>query len=105
MLGLCLEAVGRSDIRSQLAYCLHELASNAKRANTKRAYFAAHGLDLTNPAEYAVGMERFREGMIEDTEYYLQKQRLMGLRITFRFSRCTDGLVIEVRNNAPATRP
>ncbi|MFP4431551.1 MAG: hypothetical protein ACLFPV_09900 [Spirochaetaceae bacterium] len=103
VLGLSLEAIGRGDLRTQLSYCLHELASNAKRANTKRAFFLEQGLDLNNPIDYARGMERFKSETVPNIEHYLQQQRSLGLYIRFRFRRSVSGLTVSVINNAVPT--
>lgn len=103
VLGLCLEAVGRDDIRSQLSYCLHELASNAERANTKRAFFYDAGLDINDPDSYARGMGRFKEVVVGDLDRFLAIQRSLGLHVRFRFARSSEGLTVSVENNAPPT--
>lgn len=104
VLGLSLEAIGRSDIRSQLAYCIHELASNAKRANTKRVYFLEQGLDLNNPRDYELGMRRFMPETVRNIDHYVQRQRALGLAIRFRFERSPKELIVTVSNDAVPTR-
>ena len=51
-----LDAVGMKSLRTKLAYCLHELAANAKKANTKRLYFRERNLDINDPHQYEEGM-------------------------------------------------
>lgn len=103
VLGLSLEAVGRPDLRIHLAYCVHELASNAKRAHTKRVFFSENGLDLTDPTDYEAGMRRFKDETIPRIDYYLRRQRELGLFVKFRFQRCADGLTVSVINNTVPT--
>lgn len=103
VLGLSLEAVGRPDLRFHLAYCLHELGSNAKRANTKRAFFLEKGLDLSDPTDYEAGMKRFKEETVPQIDYYLRRQRELGLFVKFRFQRHSAGLTVSVVNNAVPT--
>ncbi len=103
VLGLSLEAIGRGDLRTQLSYCLHELASNAKKANTKRAFFIEQGLDLNDPVDYARGMERFKDETVPNIEHYLIQQRQLGLYIRFRFRRSASGLTVSVINNTAPT--
>ncbi len=103
VLGFSLDAVGRPDLRIHLAYCLHELGSNAKKANTKRAFFLEQGLDLSNPADYVAGMKRFKDETIPRIDYYLRRQRELGLFVKFRFQRHSAGLTVSVVNNAVPT--
>ena len=104
VLGLSLEAIGRSDIRSPLAYCIHELASNAKRANTKRVYFLEQGLDLNDPRDYELGMRRFMPETVRNIDHYVRRQRTLGLAIRFRFERSPTQLIVTVSNDAVPTR-
>ena len=39
ILAIFLEEFGQSQIKDRIAYCLKELAVNAKKANTKRVFF------------------------------------------------------------------
>ena len=43
-----LQELGQEKLKDPLAYCLRELAVNAKKANTKRVFFREKGLDLLN---------------------------------------------------------
>jgi len=44
ILGAFLEAAGMAELKNHLAYCVHELAGNAKKANMKRLYFREKNL-------------------------------------------------------------
>jgi hypothetical protein len=46
ILGVFLRELGQDALVDRLAYCLKELAVNAKKANTKRIYFEEKGLLL-----------------------------------------------------------
>ena len=48
-----LHEIKQPHLLNQVSYCLHELAGNANRANTKRVYFQDKGLDISSPEEYA----------------------------------------------------
>jgi len=39
VLGVYLEEFGQGELKDRIAYCMRELAVNAKNANTKRVYF------------------------------------------------------------------
>ena len=99
-----LTELGYGQIKDQLAYCLRELAVNAKKANTKRAYFAEKKLSLNDPADYAEGMKRFKEDTLENIQHYLQKQKDLGLYLKVVFHTRERMFIISVRNNVEMTR-
>ncbi len=95
--------VGLNSIGDKLCYCVHEIAGNAKKANTKRIYFREQGLDINDPSHYERGMTNFKDVTTENIGYYLQKQREAGLYIKFHFRRENSHLRILVRNNVEMT--
>jgi len=99
-----LAELGNVEIKDQLAYCLRELAVNAKKANTKRAYFHEKNLDLNNPADYALGMKTFKEHTLENIQHYLQMQKEQGLYIKVVFQARERNFAISVRNNVEMTK-
>ncbi|MBQ9239522.1 MAG: hypothetical protein IJ191_09480, partial [Treponema sp.] len=64
-----------------LSYCLNELITNAKKANTKRIYFMEKQLDIMNEDDYTTGMLTFKEDTLGNINHYLQLQRKHGLYI------------------------
>jgi putative nucleotidyltransferase with HDIG domain len=94
-----LAELGNVEVKDQLAYCLRELAVNAKKANTKRAYFSERGLDLNNPTDYTLGMKSFKEDTLENIQHYLQRQKEQGLYIKVVFHAKERNFTISVRNN------
>ncbi len=104
VLNAFLEELGHGEIKDQLAYCLRELAVNAKKANTKRAYFIERSLDLNSPADYAKGMKTFKEDTLENIQHYLQKQKEMGLYLKIVFHTQGQTFRISVRNNVAITK-
>jgi len=104
ILDLYLEEAGREDLKNQLSYCIHELAGNAKKANTKRVYFAEKGLSIDNEAEYYVGMNNFKEETVRNIDYYIDKLKEHGLYMKFQFQKNRSHIKIAVRNNSPLTR-
>jgi putative nucleotidyltransferase with HDIG domain len=99
-----LEELGFAEIKDQLAYCLRELAVNAKKANTKRAYFQEKQLNLDDPADYSKGMARFKEDTLENIQHYLQMQKDMGLYVKVVFQARGKTFAIGVRNNVEITK-
>jgi putative nucleotidyltransferase with HDIG domain len=99
-----LAELGQEKLKEPLSYCLRELAVNAKKANTKRAYFLEKGLDLTNEKDYESGMKNFKQDTFDNIQYYLQKQKELGLYIKVVFQTQGTSLSIMVRNNVEITR-
>lgn len=104
VLNLFLSELGFPEIKDQLSYCLRELAVNAKKANTKRAYFKEKGLDLNNPQHYAEGMKNFKEDTLENIQHYLQKQKELGLYLKVIYHTREKTFSISVRNNVEMTK-
>jgi hypothetical protein len=91
---------GREDLQNQLSYCIHELAGNAKKANTKRVYFFERGLNIENETEYCIGMNNFKNETIVNIDHYILKLREYGFYVKFQFKICNEWIKIAVRNNA-----
>lgn len=101
ILGLFLAEMGRESLKDRLAYCLRELTGNAKKANTKRAYFHDRGLNLDDPDDYDRGMGEFKATTLGNIDHYLEVQKSLGLVIKVTFLIRHQVLHIAVRNNAP----
>ncbi|MCR5288664.1 MAG: HDOD domain-containing protein [Treponema sp.] len=86
-----------------LTYCLIELVTNAKKANTKRVYFEEKHLDLTNEDDYVLGMKTFKEDTISRINYYLDLQKNKGLYVKLILQVRNNKIRLEVRNNAVLT--
>ena len=59
ILAIFLDEFGQDQIKDRIAYCLKELAVNAKKANTKRVYFQERALSIGTEEEYEEGMKDF----------------------------------------------
>ncbi|HET6487683.1 MAG TPA: HDOD domain-containing protein, partial [Spirochaetia bacterium] len=99
-----LAELGQAKLKEPLSYCLRELAVNAKKANTKRVYFQEKGLDLNNEKDYESGMKTFKQDTFDNIQFYLQKQKELGLYIRVVFQTQGKSLKITVRNNVEITR-
>ena len=53
-----LKEIHQEYMTEYIVYCVSELVTNAKKANTKRVYFQEKGLDLFNEEEYDEGIDR-----------------------------------------------
>ena len=104
VLGILLAELGQERLKDPLAYCLRELAVNAKKANTKRVYFTERALNLNDEGDYREGMKGFKTDTLENIQYYLEKQKAMGLYVKVTFHATGKTLVIRVRNNTEITR-
>jgi anti-anti-sigma factor len=103
ILSVFLKAVDMAPLGNNLSYCIHELAGNAKRANTKRLYFRERQLDILDDRDYAAGMEGFKQEMVGRFDHYLARLRECGLYVKFQFRKIPAGLRICIRNNVILT--
>ena len=100
ILAIFLEEFGQKEITSQISYCLRELAVNANKANTKRAYFIEKKLDIEDEDDYKLGMGSFKTDTLNNIEYYFGKQQEAGLYIKIGFHASNEELKITIRNNS-----
>ncbi|WP_428770304.1 HDOD domain-containing protein [Treponema sp. HNW] len=98
-----LKELNQDAMIEYMIYCLNELTTNAKKANTKRVYFKEKGLDINNPADYENGMVNFKNDTLENIRYYLQLQKNAGLYVKLILQHFRDKIKIEVRNNSDLT--
>src|SRR5208283_3865886 len=98
-----LDAAGMRALKNKLSYCVHELAGNAKRANTKRLFFQEKNFDIDDEKDYAAGMVEFKREMVERVDHYLEKLRAENLYVKFQFRKVRNGVRICVRNNTTIT--
>ncbi len=103
ILGAFLDAAGMRPLKNKLSYCIHELAGNAKIANTKRLFFREKNLHIGSEKDYAAGMGEFKSEMLERVDYYLEKLRAENLYVKFQFRKIKNGVRISVRNNTELT--
>ncbi|MCF7929033.1 MAG: HDOD domain-containing protein [Spirochaetales bacterium] len=104
VLGAFLREMGQENLKDSIAYCLRELAVNAKKANTKRVYFLEENLDLENDEDYREGMKGFKEQTLSNIDYYLQRQKEAELYIKVVYHVKGQTLNLAVRNNSLITR-
>ena len=87
-----------------LSFCLGELLTNSKKANTKRVYFLEQKLDINDEMQYQQGMISFKADMLSNLAHYLEMQKQEGLYIKLVLHLTDDGIIIEIRNNSLLTR-
>ena len=98
-----LEECHQDHLKEYLNFCLSELLTNAKKANTKRVYFQEKGLDINNPEDYEKGMENFKMDTLTNIDHYLELQKKAGLYIKLSLKILADKIYIEIRNNCKLT--
>lgn len=99
-----LEECHQDHLKEYLNFCLGELLTNAKKANTKRIYFKSKNLDINNPDDYAKGMETFKSDTLDNINYYLELQKKAGLYIKLVLRLDVDEIIVEIRNNSILTK-
>jgi len=104
LLGIFLDEFGQVGIKDRIAYCMKELAVNAKKANTKRVYFKDKNLDIFNEVQYAEGMKSFKNDTLSNINYYLKKQQEEGLYIKTVFHAEGNQFNLSIRNNTEISR-
>lgn len=104
ILATFLKELDREVLKDSIAYCLRELTTNAKKANTKRVYFEEKQLSLTDDDDYRTGMSTFKSETLDNIAYWLEKQEAAGLYIRVSFHIQSRELSVKVANNTRITR-
>lgn len=103
VLSVFLEELDQAHMIQYLSYCLNELITNAKKANTKRIYFKEKGLDITDNHDYNKGMKTFKQETLSNIEHYLQLQKKNGLYVKLFLQMRNNKIKVEIRNNSELT--
>jgi len=104
ILGVFLDEFGQVGIKDRIAYCMKELAVNAKKANTKRVYFKDRNLDITDPLQYEEGMKTFKSDTLSNIDYYLNIQKDEGLYIKTVFQAKGNEFTLSIKNNTEISK-
>ncbi|MCK5154423.1 MAG: hypothetical protein KAQ93_08705, partial [Spirochaetales bacterium] len=104
ILGTFLDEFGQVGIKDRIAYCMKELAVNAKKANTKRVYFKDRKLDIDDPVQYEEGMKTFKSDTLSNIDYYLNIQKEEGLYIKTVFQAKGNEFTLSIRNNTEISK-
>jgi len=99
-----LQLLHREDIVDCITYCLKELTTNAKKANTKRIYFTEKKLNLFKQSDYEEGMRNFKEDTLNDQAHYLRLQKEARLYVKVTLYASDSMIEIKVQNNSQMTR-
>lgn len=102
--GAFLKELGQESLTDHIVYCIRELATNAKKANTKRVFFTEKKLNINSKDDYERGMLSFKDETLGNLDFYLDKQKELGLYIRFIFQCSGTRLRINIRNNVEITK-
>ncbi|MGL1890272.1 MAG: hypothetical protein OCD02_01535 [Spirochaetaceae bacterium] len=94
-----LENLGHGNITNQVCYCIHEQASNACKANSKRVHFIEEDLDINNPEHYEIGIKNFKNSTISKLDHYFNMRKQNNLYIKFQIKKDTEYLYLSIVNN------
>jgi len=98
-----LEELNQNQMVEYLTYCLNELVTNSKKANTKRIFFREKNLDILDKKQYEEGMKSFKQETLNNIKYYLKLQKNAGLYVKLVLQTRNNKIKIEVRNNSELT--
>ncbi|AEE17904.1 HDOD domain-containing protein [Treponema brennaborense] len=103
VLTIFLHELDQDFMTEYLTYCLNELITNSKKANTKRIYFREKDLDITDMHDYTVGMEHFKHETLGNIDHYLVLQKQAGLYVKLILQAKNNKIKLEIRNNCELT--
>ncbi|MGI5056566.1 HDOD domain-containing protein [Treponema socranskii] len=103
ILSAFLTELDQQQMIQYLSYCLSELMTNAKKANTKRVYFAEKKLNIMDAGDYKAGMATFKADTLGNIDHYLQLQKEARLYVKLFLQARANKIKIEVHNNCPLT--
>ena len=98
-----LQELNQMHLCEYLKYCLSELVTNSKKANTKRIYFRERQLNIYDINDYREGMRTFKDDTLNNIQHYLQLQKQAGLYVKLLLQTRNNKIKIEVRNNCELT--
>ena len=98
-----LNELNQNQMSEYLTYCLNELLTNGKKANTKRIFFKQKNLDIFNAEQYSEGIKNFKRETLSNIRYYLDLQKKAGLYVKLILQARNNKIKIEFRNNSELT--
>ncbi|HDQ14788.1 MAG TPA: HDOD domain-containing protein [Sediminispirochaeta sp.] len=104
ILNIFLKEFGQDHLKDRIAYCMRELAVNAKKANTKRVYFQEKGLNINDMKQYEEGMKNFKDETLSNIQHYLERQKEAGFYVKIVFHVKGQTFHLSVKNNTEISR-
>ncbi|MEJ2663822.1 MAG: HDOD domain-containing protein [Spirochaetia bacterium] len=92
--------IKKPELGNSLVYCLKEIVMNASKANSKRVYFKAKGLDIGNGTDYETGLKDFKHDVFGEFKKYEEQHRELEYYVRIDFKVDPDSLLIRVVNNS-----
>lgn len=103
IVNLYLKQTNLEHLSHQLTYCIHELAGNACRANSKRSYFKHKNLNIEDRDQYQRGMDSFRSEAFTNVSQFHEITKEDGLYIKFQIKKHENSIDLSILNNTPLT--
>ena len=103
VLTLFLHELNLDYLTDYLTYCLKELLTNSKKANTKRVFFQTKNLNIQDEKDYRLGISSFKEETTSNINHYLLLQKQAGLFIKLVLQFKNNILRFEIQNNCELT--
>jgi HD-like signal output (HDOD) protein len=80
---------------------IREIVVNAEKANAKRVYFAKSNLDITNPHDYKIGMENFKNVIIGEFDLIADELNKSDYDVNIHILFKEKDVYVVVTNNSP----
>ena len=88
-------------LQSVIITILREMINNAVKANTKRLYFDIEKMNIDNADEYNIGMNEFKNFIVNKKELIDTELKKTKLRVWMYLKKIDNELKIIVKNNIP----
>lgn len=105
LLFLILKRKQMEHLFTPISFIIHELISNANKANMCRVFFRLNGISPEKPKDYASGMKKFEFVYQEDPDSLLKYVEQYGMFLKASFQEYGDNCFhFSVANNAPVAK-
>lgn len=94
-----LQYLDISSLRECIFSILRETIMNAVKANQKRVIFQEADLDINDPKQYSIGMEKFKSELISKKDLYTDLLEAKGLHVLVTFGFNQNSFLLKVANN------
>jgi len=88
-----------------LGAIIHELITNAYKANLKRIYFDSTKLKMTNLKEYEEGIKKFRKEVFRNIDFFNDQLKNKNLYVRLNIQKRDSGIQFEIVNNLSLSQP
>ena len=88
-----------------LGAIIHELITNAYKANLKRLYFDTTQLKMTNSGEYEEGIRKFRKEVFRNIDSFNDRLKDKNLYVRLNIQKIDGSIQFEIVNNLSLSQP